>query len=168
MKGEDPEHAALLIEQAAEAVLMRSELVTLTAWFGALPPEVVRQRPLLCLYFACVLLLNGEPQDRIKPYLTAAGHGPADTAAHGVTVLRALLALWQGDVSQSVQLSQQALAALPEQSLFWRSLVTGILGIAYLYSGTEMKLAEQMLETAADLGKRPANDGRCHCFVPPG
>ncbi|MBN1937421.1 MAG: AAA family ATPase [Anaerolineae bacterium] len=157
LKGEDMEQAALLIEQAAEAILMRSELVTLKTWFDALPQAVVRQRPLLCLYYAGVLLLTGEPQGRVQVYLETAGYGVADAAAHGATILRALLALWQGDVTQSVRLSQHALASLPEQSLFWRGIVAGNLGIAYLYNGVEPDRAEQMLEMAADLGERAGN-----------
>jgi LuxR family maltose regulon positive regulatory protein len=158
LRGEDPERAALLIEQAAEAILMRGELVALTAWFEALPQEIVRRRPLLCLYYATVLLLRGEPQDRIRIYLeTATGHGMAGVAARGALALRALLAFWQGDVVQSVQLGEQALASLPEQSLFWRAIVAGTLGIAYQFSGTNPDRGRQMLETAADLGEETGN-----------
>jgi LuxR family maltose regulon positive regulatory protein len=156
--GKDLQQAALLIEKAAEPILMRGELVTLTAWLGALPGEIVRQRPLLCFYYAAVLLLNGEPPTKIQTYLQiAVAHGIPDSTTLGAMVLRALLALWQGDVDRSMELGQQALASLPEQNLLWRGIVTGNLGIAYLYNGRDLDLADRMLEEAARMGERAGN-----------
>ena len=43
----DIEHAADLIERQAQALLMRSELVTLRGWLDALPPPVLAARPRL-------------------------------------------------------------------------------------------------------------------------
>jgi LuxR family maltose regulon positive regulatory protein len=158
LSGEDLERAALLIEQAAEAILMRGELVTLTIWFEALPHEIVRQRPLLCFYYAAALLLSGEPPAKMQPYLQiAATHSIPDSVAHGTAVLRALLALWQGDIARSVDLGQQVLASLPEQNLLWRGIVTGNLGIAYMYDGREPDLAARLLEEAASMGERAGN-----------
>jgi LuxR family maltose regulon positive regulatory protein len=158
LRGDDASRAALLVERAAEAVLMRGELVTLTAWFEALPLDLVRGRPLLSLYYAGVLLLNGAPPARVRPFLPAAAeHDTPDAANQGAVVLRALLALWQGDVGQSIALGRQALASLPEENLFWRSTVAGNLGIAYLYSGADMDLAERMLDEAVDLGGQAGN-----------
>ena len=153
--GEDMERAARLVERGAEAVMMRSELVTLLAWLEVLPKDLVRQRPLLCLYYAAALLLSGEPPAKIQTYLEiAATRSIPDSVTHGTVVLRALLALWQGDMTQSLTLGQQALASLPEQNLFWRGIVTGNLGIAYMANGRDLDLAGRMLEEAASLGER--------------
>jgi LuxR family maltose regulon positive regulatory protein len=158
LRGDDPGRAALLIEHAAESILMRGELVILKAWFDALPQEMVSQRALLGLYYAAVLLLKGEPLPRIQPYLRAAAtQGIPDVVTQGTRVLRALLALWQGDVAQSIELGQQALAFLPERALFWRSAVTSSLGVAYRYSGTDPDLAERMLQQAVSMGERAGN-----------
>jgi LuxR family maltose regulon positive regulatory protein len=44
--------AAQLIEQAAEPTLMRSEFATFLSWVEALSDDVIRARPLLCVYHA--------------------------------------------------------------------------------------------------------------------
>jgi len=158
LRGDDPGQAALLIEQVAEEIFMRGQLVLLTAWFDALPDEMTSQRPMLGLYRAAVLLLDGEPPSRIQPYLRAAAtQGIPAAVTLGTTVLRALIALWQGDVAQSIELGRQALASLPEHDLFWRGTVAANLGIAYLYGGTDPDLGEQMLQQAARMGEQAGN-----------
>jgi len=158
LRGDDLDRAALLIERTSEAILMRGELVTLKAWLEVIPQEVIRQRSLLCLYNAAFLLLNGETLTKILPYLqVAATKGIPDAVTPRTVALRALLALWQGHVAGSIELGQQALASLPEQDLFWRGIVTGNLGIAYLNNGANPDRAEQMLQQAANVGERAGN-----------
>jgi LuxR family maltose regulon positive regulatory protein len=48
----DCERAANLIERAAEAALMRSEVNTFLGWVEALPDDVVHHRPRLCAFNA--------------------------------------------------------------------------------------------------------------------
>jgi LuxR family maltose regulon positive regulatory protein len=156
--GKDVDRAATLIEQAAETVLMRGELVTLATWIKALPRDRVHDRPLLNLYYGAILLLKGKPLSKLQPYLQAAATDRLpDTATQGTVILRALLALWQGNVTDSIALGERALASLPEQNLFWRGIVTGNLGIAYSYEGKELDLAEAMLQKAAHIGERAGN-----------
>jgi LuxR family maltose regulon positive regulatory protein len=153
--GESPERAARLIESIAETLLMRGEIITLKSWVDSLPQEIVHQHPLLCLYYAGVLMLSGEPPSRIRTYLQySIARAIPDTVSHGTLVLRALLALWQGDADQSITLGQHALAELPDQYLFWRGIVTGNLGIAYMYGGRDIDTAERMLQRAASMGER--------------
>jgi LuxR family maltose regulon positive regulatory protein len=158
LSGDDLERAAHLLEQAAEPLLMRGELATLMTWLGALPDEIVRRHPLLCLYTAGALLLNGEPPSVVQEYLQiAARHGIADSVTHGTVALRALLALWQGDIDQSVNLGQQALASLPAGNAFWRGIVAGNLGIAYMVNSIDLDLASRTLEEATQLSEKAGN-----------
>lgn len=155
LNGDDLERAACLVEQEAEAVLMRGELLTLTAWLGVLPPDIVDRRPALSLYRATALMLSGEPADKIHPYLqSAAPEGLVGPITQGALILRGLLALWRGDMEGSIALGEQALDSLPEQNLLWRGLVTGNLGIAYMYNGREMDRAAELLHDAANMGER--------------
>jgi N utilization substance protein A len=52
IRGIGPEKAAVLIEQTAEELLMRSEVGTLLNWIDLLPDALVRERPLLYVYQA--------------------------------------------------------------------------------------------------------------------
>ena len=55
--------AAELIERAAEATMMASEVATLRQWVDSLPPATLQAHPMLCLYEAGALLLAGERAD---------------------------------------------------------------------------------------------------------
>jgi LuxR family maltose regulon positive regulatory protein len=158
LRGDDMDRAARLIERAGEAILMRGELATLATWLEALPHELVRVRPLLSLYYAGALLLSGEPPGVVREYLQiAATEGVANAVTHGALALRALLALWQGDIAASVALGEQVLGALPKVDPFWRGIVAGNLGIAYLVDGVELDRASRMLSEAVRAGERAGN-----------
>jgi LuxR family maltose regulon positive regulatory protein len=153
----DFERAADLIEQAAETTMMRSEIATFRRWVGALPDDMLRVRPRLCVYDAWSLLLSGHPlevaearlQDAVEADL--AGSTSGEVAAH-----RALVAGYRGDTQQCTEFSQQALDLLPRESMFLRSLVAGILGYSCLHSG-DVVVARQALQEAARISQRTGN-----------
>ena len=76
LRAGDFERAAGLIEQIAEATLMRSELATFLGWVDALPDELVRDRPSLCVFQAWALLLAGRPLDAVEARLQDAARSP--------------------------------------------------------------------------------------------
>jgi LuxR family maltose regulon positive regulatory protein len=157
LSAEDFERAAHLIEQAAEAAMMRSEVSTVRGWVEALPDDIVRARPLLYVYHAGVQLLDGGPLDVVEARLQEAME--ADTAGSisgGVAVVRAFMAAHKGDTRQSTELSRQALELLPENSLCLRSLVAGFLGLNYLYSG-DVIAASRALNEAVRIGQKVGN-----------
>ena len=55
----DLSFALQLVEQQAESTYQRGEFITLQYWLDALPPEMVRQRPLLSLLHAQVFMGSG-------------------------------------------------------------------------------------------------------------
>ncbi len=149
--------AANLIEQVAEATMLRSEIVTWQNWVEALPDEVVRSRPLLCFYHTMTLLLNGQPLELVEARLHEIMAADTGGVISGeLTVFRALLASYRGDIRQSAALSQQALELLPRDSLFLRSLVAGIVGLNYLYGGN-IEAATNALEEAARISQQVGN-----------
>ncbi len=75
------------------------------------------------------------------------------SVAGEVTAFRALIAAYRGERERSAELSQQALELLPEESLFFRSFVAGILGLAYLYSG-DIEPATRAFEEAIRVSKK--------------
>jgi LuxR family maltose regulon positive regulatory protein len=153
----DFERAAHLIEQVAEATFMRSEIATFLSWVELLPDELVRARPLLCVYHAGALLWGGRPLDAIEARLQDAVEADPDGSISGeVAVIRALLAAHQGDVRYSTELSHRALELLPEESLFLRSVVAGSLGLTYLWSG-DIAAATRTFDELARIGQDTGN-----------
>ncbi len=149
--------AAELIEQAAEASMLRSEMATLQRWLDTLPEDIVRSRPLLCMYRALSLLLGGHPFDTAERWLQRAIEGdPEGNLTGEVMVFRALLASYQGDLEQSRTLSERALSLLPPRRLFFRSFVTGFLGLVYLYAG-DVAAAAPVFREAVRVGQQAGN-----------
>ena len=157
LSAEDFERAAHLIEGVAEATVMRSEIATFLSWVEAVPDDMVRARPLLCVFHAGALLLSGRPLDAVESRLQDATEG--DTAgqfAGEAAAFRALIATLQGDARHSTELSQRALELLPEESLFLRSIVADNLGMAHVLSGN-VAAAIQAFDEAARTGQKAGN-----------
>jgi LuxR family maltose regulon positive regulatory protein len=167
LSAEDFERAAHLIEQAAERILMRSEVATFLSWVEALPGEVVRARPRLYVYYAGLQLMGSRPLEAAETSLREAMQADtADAVSGEVAVFQALIAAYQGKTRQSAESAQRALELLPEDSLFLRSLVAGILGINYLYGG-DIAAATHALGEAVRISQQVGNLmntvlGLCH------
>jgi LuxR family maltose regulon positive regulatory protein len=153
----DLERAAHLIEQAAEPTLMRSEFATFLSWVEALSDDVIRARPLLCIYHAWALVLSGHPLDAAESRLQDAIEADTENSVAGeVAAFRAWTAALRGDTRHSTELSQRALELLPAESLFLRSIVAGRLGLVYMWSG-DIVAAFQAFEEAARIGQKAGN-----------
>jgi LuxR family maltose regulon positive regulatory protein len=153
LRAGDFKRAAGLIEQIAEATLMRSELATFLGWVDELPDELVRDRPALCVFQAWALLLAGRPLDAVEARLQDAARSEAldKTAA-----LRALLALYRGQIPRASELSRRALERLPEDDLFLRNLATWILGLSHLVDG-DLATSTHALDQVARTSHRAGN-----------
>lgn len=130
--------AARLLEDAAEGMLMRSEIVTLLCLLQAMPEEMVQQHPRLRAYCGGARLLMGEPLERVRPFLNGAEgeEDPAATDAEAELVaFQALLAMLQGEIARSERHSRRALAELSAASHFLRGLVAENPGFAQVLRG---------------------------------
>jgi LuxR family maltose regulon positive regulatory protein len=153
----DFERAAGLVELAAEQTMMRSEVATFLSWVEALPDELVQARPLLRAYQAGMELMSGRPLQVVEKHLEEAMEAdPSGPVAGAVVAFRAMLAAYQGDTRQSIELARQALELLPEGSLFLRSVAAGIRSLGLFYSG-DVVAAQQALEEAASLSQKAGN-----------
>ena len=155
LSAEDFERAAHLIEQVAEATLMRSEVATLLRWVEALPDELVRARTTLCLYHAWALLLSGRPLDAVESRLQDIDWD-ADLTLGRLAPLRAFVSVFQGQVPRATELSRQALERLPEDELFLRSMAAWNLAISYMLSG-DVAAGSQALDEAARMSQKAGN-----------
>jgi LuxR family maltose regulon positive regulatory protein len=134
LSAEDFERAAALVEQVAEATLMRSEVVTFLSWMEALPDELVRVRPSLCVFHAWALFLSGRSLAEIESRLQGTDRD-ADLIPSKAAPLRSWIAIFQGQLSRATELAHQALEELPEDDLFLRSIAAWTLSLSSLTNG---------------------------------
>ncbi|MEJ2210211.1 MAG: LuxR C-terminal-related transcriptional regulator, partial [Anaerolineae bacterium] len=184
LAGRDFQRAAGLVERAAEATLMRSEVATFLGWVERLPAGALRQRPGLCFFHAWTLLMSGRSLAAVEGTLqNAAGldRDAAPAAGQGVgalagglegmpgrmAALRAYLMLFQADTERAAALCRQALERLPEEDVFVRSVVAWILSIARLGDLDPRDGGQALEEVAArsqEMGNRfIAVAALCHC-----
>jgi len=118
----DTERAAMMIEQVVEPLLMRSEVTALRRWLGALPEASLDCHPELCAYHAWLLLLGGAPLRSIESRIAAVREhvgSPSSVASGRLQSVRALIALFQGQIDQAAALIEAARATLTEEDGFW-------------------------------------------------
>jgi LuxR family maltose regulon positive regulatory protein len=161
LAGSDWERAATLILDASKTMLQRGEVTTLLRWYQALPDGEVRAHPGLCLEYSWVLILTGQIE-AADAYLElayrAAQAAPAgETAFLGaVTVAQAYAARARGDDRGTIELSQRALALLPQADADMRSVLAVNLGIAHWNLG-HMAEAERALTEAHHAAQQSGN-----------
>jgi LuxR family transcriptional regulator, maltose regulon positive regulatory protein len=127
----DAAWAARLIEQHFDAMVWRSEDVTFRRWLQALPAELVRSRPRLCLAQAYGAILSGR-LEAAEPLVADAERALAATAEEpyepsvgralsllanlpaAIALAPALLACERGDAERTAEFAQQALTHLTD------------------------------------------------------
>jgi LuxR family transcriptional regulator, maltose regulon positive regulatory protein len=159
--------AARLIEQHFDAMLWRSEDVTFRRWLQALPAELVRSRPRLCLAQAHGALLSGrleavEPlvadAERAyaavaeEPYEPSAGRAVSllANAPAAIAVARALLARLYGDAERTAEFAQQALTYLTDADRTLRQFAEYSLAVADWLGGRVVAAEQALTRLAAE------------------
>jgi LuxR family maltose regulon positive regulatory protein len=145
LEAEDFEQVAHLVQGNALAMLDDGGLGTLVRRLDALPNELVRSQPWLCLAKAWSRVYTG-PLDAVEPLLCAAEQALAEgkqrpegvAAGRGdvgqgksrneqivarITAIRTVVASMSGDHARAMELAIEALERLPEDALMVRGLV---------------------------------------------
>jgi LuxR family maltose regulon positive regulatory protein len=147
----DYPRAVRLVEAGAREMFVRSELATILRWVDALPVDLVRARPWLCIYTAWSERLSGAPAPEVEVWVQAAelalaGAGaprdaepafsPAEvrTMRGHIATLRAYQALYREQIPRADELARQALRDLPRED-FVRGLGALALGWATRFGG---------------------------------
>jgi LuxR family maltose regulon positive regulatory protein len=157
----DWERAANLIKSGInDDFLKQGQMATLFGWYRALPEEVVRADPQLCIQVAWPLILT-EQLDRAESYLALAeqtAEVEGDGALLGdVAVAQVHIARVRGDNQRAMVLSERALDLLPPDHLSGRCVVAVNLGIAQWFQG-RLAEAERTLMEAERAGRGSGND----------
>ena len=165
LAAKDHERAAGLAEGHGLQMLKRGEMTALLGWLEALPTDVIRSRPRLCIYQAWALALSGQ-LDGVEASLQAAESAPEasrqDDRAGQIAAIRAYVAAQGGEMARAVELAHRALALLDEDNLVVRSVVAFTLGGIYLFSG-DRAAAAGALTQATEMGQAAGN---VHLAVP--
>ncbi|MEJ2708940.1 MAG: hypothetical protein P8074_15115 [Anaerolineales bacterium] len=155
--------AAELVEQAAPAMIQRSELSRLINWLEAIPEEEVQARPLLALYHCRLLYVSGQIEqvtarlDAVEAMLAADEAKITPEVRAHIAALRSFMVRETGDLDAMIALSRQALADLPEQDPLLRAMAAVNLAIAYYIQG-EFELTSQLLtETPLNYSPKPSS-----------
>jgi LuxR family maltose regulon positive regulatory protein len=150
--GDDFAKAAELLELEVPALRRSRQDGTLLSWLGALPDDILRNRPVLSNVFAGALMSNGlldGVEARLRDaerWLDACGsHVRADAAASGmvsvdeellrrmpgsIAVHRAGQALVLGRPSETVAHARRALELAPEDDHLGRGAAAALIGLA--------------------------------------
>ena len=159
-KAQNIKLVAGLIEGAARTVLMKQgETATVLHWLEAVPEKEIRRNPRLSLAYAWALFYELNT-DAVEPHLQNAElalQAPADNDLLAeVDAIRATAAILRGSARQSVEIFEQALERLSDQSIDMHGLVRMGLGYAYMVRG-DIKTASTNLTEAARLNEASGN-----------
>jgi LuxR family maltose regulon positive regulatory protein len=157
------ERAAELVEQIAIRMFVEEKPTTLSRWIDALPEDVLRARPWLCLYHAWTHHWVGL-REQVEEWLVSAEtalaglpSAPEATASRmtpverssllgHITAIRAYNMLTSGDLPGVMELAPRALALLSEGE-HARTILAVALGGAYWGQG-DVLAAQDAFETA--------------------
>jgi LuxR family maltose regulon positive regulatory protein len=152
--------AAEIVEDQTQTLLHLGMLATLLNWLNALPADIVRQRPRLCVNSAWVYLLIGN-LELVEDYLSSAEKNlgtlddPGDLQGQ-IAAVRAYRLGRLGQLDQAIDLAHVALDLLPEDDYSVRCVVAFVLGGIYL----ERQDAQRALfysRQASQLGEQAGN-----------
>jgi LuxR family maltose regulon positive regulatory protein len=149
----DVEWLGRLVAENALAAVYHGELATVVRWLDALPDEVMRCQPWICVAHAWALAYAGQC-DGIEALLQDAENalaGPDEQAdgqqiAGHIAAIRAYVAALKGDWSHSAELAREALDRLPEADLGVRGWTAAVLGCALRSQGNCAAAAQAFAE----------------------
>jgi LuxR family maltose regulon positive regulatory protein len=156
LAAKDSGWAARLIEEIAEDIWDRGQQIKLLKWFEALPEDKIDSSVLLSILYARTLNICGHLEAAEKE-LQHAEH-MIDSAREGfavsfspdsehtfklrkkelqgrVSVIRAFIAAYKGDMLQVMKSARRAMETLHEKDLMWRAVAATTLGFVHGWSG---------------------------------
>jgi len=158
LAAEDFERAADLIERAVPEMRQSRREATMLGWLQALPDELFHRRPVLSVYYAGALLLNGKLEGVESRLRDAEGWLDTNTNRSErleassaemvvvdenefrrlpgwIAIYRAASALALDDVQATMKYARRALDLVPENDHLGRGAAAGFLGLVYWRRG---------------------------------
>lgn len=162
LAAEDYTHAGRMIEQIAQTMIMRGEVVTLARWLEELPEDTVSAR--LYMSRAWIAMLYGN-LDRIEHWSALAEQTlnnsvPSDDHSQlraEIATIRSFLSLVNLDFPRVQELVNEAMASLSENDWFTQSMLTMNIGLSHVLDGKDTVAANAMLLEAARVSEEHGN-----------
>ncbi len=165
LAAQDWEHAARLVEQVSQALLMRGEMLTLQSWLQALPGDLVRLHPRLSVLTAWMHVWNlaldaAEGCLRDAEQAIAAGHA-LNAKEHislesEIDAMRSVVYAFRGDMRRAAELARQALEHSTDDNWFLRSVIALDTSLSSAMNG-DAQTANQALAEAVQFSQRAHN-----------
>ncbi|MEA1978147.1 MAG: helix-turn-helix transcriptional regulator, partial [Chloroflexota bacterium] len=159
--GQAFERAATLVEQNAMQMIVDGKHPAVSRWLEALPDELVRARPWLCVYHAWIRYWSGlreQVEECLQNAEQALARTPLPSEAEGqhiagyIAAIRASNALSNEETSRALEMAQRAVELLPEGD-YMRSLVGITLGAAHGSQGDVAAAQQAYAESGASARK---------------
>lgn len=151
----DVERVAFLVEKySVPMMIQRSEVLRIRAWLDQLPEELVRTRPRLILAHGWTLILTGHVQALdgwlATPQISAVLSEPdlPEAILGELTLIQATLARFQRKDARSLELAQQALGLLTDDTRGLQAGAMYTIGVAYLHQGKIAAASQAFLDVA--------------------
>ncbi len=152
--------AADLLERVWLDMDLRYQSATWLGWVKALPDELIRVHPVLCLGYGWALLNGGEleaseprlrdaerwlePSDELAAQMIVVDEVEFRSLPASIASARAYRALALGDIPGTIEQARRALKLAAEDDVIRRTQATALLGMAEYASG-DLQSAEQYL-----------------------
>ena len=153
----DVQRAALLIERVAHTLLEKGETTALQRWLDALPAEIIRSSPRLCITSAWLLFLTTQAnsfvfwldaaEEALSAYEEHISAQAAATLQSEIVALRSVELIYFNNFGEVVATCNRLLSSLPPENTYARSLLLLMLGLAY-QRGINVVAAAQALSEA--------------------
>ena len=161
---QDLAQAVQLIERSSQELMKRGDFAMLHRWISSLPGSLLRRHPHLVVIHASVLAFLGHLQEAsarvqeiaalLNDQQTLAEQAlERETLEGEVLVVQAFLATQQMNFPEAIELARRALAYLPIDNTFMRSVISLCLGIAFRFK--EGPAAREALEKAIREAESP-------------
>ena len=151
----DFEFAADVLEQNIPVMMGHGERISLIdKFFGKLPEEFVRSRPVLSVQQIWGMAFSGrlnEAEERFRELESQPGIGKNKEISGHIALIRALIANIRGDMESAISLAHRADEFLPAEDVVVRGMIPYILGNGYLETG-KLNEAEQACEQIKQFG----------------
>jgi len=141
---EDFEEAAKLINRLSMEVVQKGEYRTVSDWINSLPNDIQQDHPFLLAMDVWALRMEGQfeaAETRIAE-VEEALRSPAHRASANLETIKGLtnsnkayIALIRGNLEETISISRESLAQLPQDMLVIRTLTALYLGVALRYQG---------------------------------
>jgi LuxR family maltose regulon positive regulatory protein len=160
----DYQGAAELIRAIAIDIMQQGEHTTVIGWINALPEELVKEQPYLCVLHAWALQLTGQLETTEARLIDAENaldslehqdDEDVDTILGLIHSHRAYSTFMIGEHDKTISYAHQALDQLPETAALIRAQTALYLGVAYRYQGqlqAALDVYNEILPTTQRMG----------------